>query len=71
MVKLDSIWVKRKEQAKKRLDICVTCDKYESNTTRCQECGCFMIAKTLIPFSECPLNKWGHIIEEDEDQGEK
>jgi hypothetical protein len=27
-------------------------------TNQCNECGCFMMAKVLIPKAECPLDKW-------------
>ncbi len=66
MVSLTTVWAKRKEEAKKRMEICATCDKFDSSTTRCKECGCFMIAKTLLPFSDCPLNKWSSYKEEEE-----
>ena len=65
MVELTSIWIRRKEEAKKRLEICATCDKFDKTTSRCEECGCFMIAKTLWPYSECPLDKWKFYEEQD------
>ena len=65
---LKTIWTKRKEEAKARLEICSTCEKFEASTTRCQECGCFMIAKTLLPFSDCPLGKWKSYEEKEEEQ---
>lgn len=65
---LSSIWLRRKEEAKKRLEICGKCDRYNATTTQCKECGCFMIAKSLLPYSECPLKKWGSFTETDETQ---
>lgn len=46
-----------KEEATRRLDICNSCDKLRDNNT-CKECGCYMPAKTHLPFTKCPLNKW-------------
>ena len=40
-----------------KLKICKSCDRYESITTRCKECGCFMPVKTWIKGNNCPLNK--------------
>ena len=55
---IKDIWEHRKEVAKQRMDICSTCEEFVPTTTQCQECGCFIIAKSLLPFSECPLKKW-------------
>lgn len=66
MLKLDTIWTRRKEMAKQRLEICSTCDKFNKDDTRCNECGCFMLVKTILPFSDCPLNKWRPYNEEKE-----
>jgi hypothetical protein len=68
MTATNELWTSRKEEAKKRLDICKTCDKFNQTLFKCNECGCFMIAKTLLPFSECPLNKWGSSKETNETQ---
>lgn len=51
-------WNHRKEIAKKRLNICQNCSEYIFQTTQCKQCGCFMLAKAMFAFSECPLNKW-------------
>lgn len=48
-----------KKVAKERLSICVDCDKYNTTTTQCKECGCIMLLKTILASSTCPLNKWG------------
>lgn len=47
-----------KEESKKRLDICISCDKFFKPTGQCKECGCFMALKTQIAHAVCPLNKW-------------
>lgn len=50
-----------------RYDICKSCEYFMSMTTQCTKCGCFMKAKTYLPFSECPAGKWGKIIREPKD----
>ena len=54
---------KEQEQAKKKLEICLSC---ENNSTpneigkfsTCLSCGCPLKAKTSNPSSKCPLNKF-------------
>jgi len=41
-----------------RLTTCEGCDKFELETARCKECGCFMKAKTQLASASCPINKW-------------
>lgn len=43
--------------AKKRIEICVNCEKFKTNHC-CDICGCFMPAKTRSMSSKCPLSKW-------------
>lgn len=45
------------EMAKKRITICVDCDKLKRNNT-CALCGCYMPAKVRSPKSHCRLKKW-------------
>lgn len=59
MSKLSNELNHRKEVAKKRLEICVDCDKYIPDSTQCSVCGCFMLLKTVLASSSCPLDKWG------------
>jgi hypothetical protein len=47
-----------KEDAQKRLDICMSCDRLFKKTVQCKECGCYMPAKTQLPHASCPLGKW-------------
>lgn len=47
-----------KEIAKKRFEICKSCDKFKSLLSRCGECGCLMTMKVKFSSSSCPLNKW-------------
>jgi ribosomal protein L32 len=46
--------------AKRRLDICKSCEHYFTPTTTCKKCGCFMIAKTKLLDASCPIGKWGN-----------
>ena len=41
-----------------RLDICRSCDKFNSQNTTCNECGCFLNIKTSWASEKCPLDKW-------------
>ena len=52
----DDLSTQREEMS--RLDICRSCDKYIKVTSTCKECGCFMVLKTKLKKSKCPLDKW-------------
>jgi hypothetical protein len=41
-----------------RYAICRTCEKFNSKTKICMQCGCFMPAKTKLKSVVCPLSKW-------------
>jgi hypothetical protein len=41
-----------------RLGVCTTCPSLIKETLVCQECGCQMKIKVLIPLMTCPLGKW-------------
>jgi hypothetical protein len=41
-----------------RLDICNQCEHLLQITSQCNKCGCFVKAKTWLPGSSCPINKW-------------
>lgn len=45
------------EIAKKRIIICVDCDRL-TNRNICSACGCFMPAKVRSEKSRCKLGKW-------------
>lgn len=45
-----------------RLQTCEGCDKFEHETSRCRECGCYMKSKTQLAAASCPLNKWGPTV---------
>ena len=44
-------------EAKKRIAICVNCDKFKANNT-CSLCGCYMPAKVRSIKSHCTIKKW-------------
>ena len=48
---------KVEELAKKRIIICVNCDKFKKNKT-CAMCGCFMPAKVRSRRSKCLMGLW-------------
>lgn len=50
------------EQRLERMQICQGCDRYREITRQCKECGCFMVLKTQLKVSDCPLGKWGKIV---------
>lgn len=41
-----------------RLKICMSCDALVKPINMCSKCGCLMNAKTWIPKSSCPIQKW-------------
>ena len=48
---------KTEELAKKRIKICIGCDKLNDRNF-CQLCGCYMPAKVRSPKSRCRISKW-------------
>jgi len=46
------------ELVQTRLSICQACEFFSSENSRCTKCGCFMLAKTKLQVSKCPVNKW-------------
>ena len=51
-----------------RYDICKSCEHYFAPTDQCKKCGCIMSAKTYLPFTKCPIDKWGKFIREPKDK---
>ena len=41
-----------------RLGICTGCDEFEKEKLICNQCGCDMKIKVLVPLMKCPLGKW-------------
>jgi hypothetical protein len=46
------------EGRKRRLQICMECDKIIKATKQCKACGCFMTQKVKLEDAYCPLGKW-------------
>ena len=44
--------------AENRMEICFECERYNSKSKHCKECGCFMPAKSIFKAMKCPLGKW-------------
>lgn len=42
----------------RRLEICRDCEFFESSSTRCLKCGCFLNLKTRLESEHCPIGKW-------------
>ncbi len=47
-----------REEAKRRITICVGCDKLNKVTKTCSLCHCFMPAKTKNLKMRCDAHKW-------------
>lgn len=47
-----------KDLTNTRMNICIDCDKLIKVTKQCNECFCFVQAKTKIKNQQCPLGKW-------------
>lgn len=43
---------------KERMSLCETCDYYNSTTSQCKICGCFMLVKTRSVSAKCPKDFW-------------
>ena len=41
-----------------RMEICRSCGRYDSDSNRCLECGCFMPTKVRFGGTTCPLGFW-------------
>lgn len=45
-----------------RLQTCEGCDRFDKESSRCHECGCFMKTKTQLAAASCPLGKWNAVV---------
>lgn len=43
---------------KERMSVCQTCEHYNTSTSQCKICGCFMPIKTRSTTSKCPKGYW-------------
>jgi hypothetical protein len=48
--------VVNQEQKNNRLEICKSCDHYDSGT--CKLCSCNLGFKTMLETAACPIGKW-------------
>lgn len=62
-MKLKTFFTDHYDMSKERLAICEACEFYNRTTSQCNQCGCFMKAKTLLMGSECPEGKWAKVDE--------
>lgn len=46
------------DQAFERMETCRGCDQFESESSRCKQCGCAMKVKSHLASATCPLSKW-------------
>ena len=58
MEKISTFWERNRARARDRLDMCEKCENYDKEHSICGICHCNMIAKTIWPSAQCPLNKW-------------
>ena len=59
-----------KEIQKSRLKECEGCYHYQKGMKRCMQCGCFLVPKTALSMSFCPLQKWGQWDRDDTEVSE-
>ena len=64
MLILDTLFTRRSNVSKKRLEICQTCEHFVQRTSKCEKCGCFMEYKSHMMSSKCPIDKWKEEIDE-------
>lgn len=46
------------EEANARLEICKSCEFFNTLQQRCGKCGCYMAVKTYLKAEKCPIGKW-------------
>ena len=51
-----------KKEREKRLEICVSCDRYNAEDKTCLECGCYLEIKTKWASEACPIGLWGSTL---------
>tara|TARA_Y100000310_G_C20484738_1_gene716344 strand:- start:38 stop:235 length:198 start_codon:yes stop_codon:yes gene_type:complete len=52
--KQKGITKKRKEEATRRLTICLSCPHFKPTLKRCGICKCFMYLKIFVKNAKCP-----------------
>jgi hypothetical protein len=46
------------ETKNKRMELCNSCDFFDSQYKRCRKCGCFMEHKIKFKDVQCPIKLW-------------
>ena len=60
------------EEAARRMEICVGCDRFDAGSVRCKVCKCYLDVKTRTKINNnpkkfrqeithCPKGKWGDL----------
>jgi hypothetical protein len=47
-----------KDTIESRFSTCKSCDKFDSDSSNCSECGCFIPMKIGMLNEKCPIDKW-------------
>ena len=50
------------EEKERRMQTCRDCE-FLKNGRRCTKCGCAIALKARLRTGECPIGKWGRIVE--------
>jgi len=45
-------------EVQKRISICHDCKYYDKLHDKCDKCGCYIRAKSIMSTEICPINKW-------------
>ena len=53
-----NVKISPQELADRRYAICTACPMYNKVLLICNDCGCFLPAKTKLKEATCPQNKW-------------
>lgn len=54
----DDALVVSEEIRDQRMNVCKSCEYYDSRQVRCRHCGCFLETKIRFAIDSCPLQKW-------------
>jgi hypothetical protein len=46
------------QEGNNRLNICKSCEFFNTIQQRCNKCGCYMAVKTYLKAEKCPIGKW-------------
>lgn len=51
-----------RETFNSRMNICRSCEFFDSSAVRCKQCGCFLNIKASWASEKCPIDKWNSEI---------